>query len=129
MPHWIDPKQRGIHDTPAYRPPYPQPPGSNDLSSRIARLETHQFHLTDNTHRIETESLTRGKDLLESVRLLDKRVASVERHVGTITAVVTWLPKILKYAGGVVLFAFLVMGKMTPDGAKLFLQALGFPTG
>ena len=129
MPHWAHPTTRGVYDTPAHHPPPPMPATSNDLGSRVARLEVHSYHATIDRQRIERESLTRGQDLLGMVTALESRLRVVEAITATISTLSTWLPKLLRFIGAIILFALLLSGRMTIEGVKPFLQALGFPSG
>lgn len=113
MKHWEDPHRRGVYLGMAHQPPYPQPPQNNDLPNRVARLEAHQWHETQDRRRIETESLQRGVDVVAKITAMDTRIQSIERHIGVISSLSRWLPAILKYSLAVFLFGLVMSGKLS----------------
>lgn len=123
MTHWQDGPRRSSP------PPYPQPPGTNDLSSRTSRLEVHQWHMVQDLQRIEQESLMRGTDLRTDVNSLRDQVAAVQGHIGTARTVAGLMPSLIRYVIAAVLFALFMAGKISVEALKPFLAALGFPTG
>lgn len=110
-------------------PPYPQPPGNNDLSSRVSRLEVHQWHTAQTLERIEHESLMRASDLKAGVDGMQEKLSQIHDHIGTARTVAGWLPAILRYLAAVILFGLLLAGKISVEGLKPFLAVLGLPTG
>jgi len=127
--HWIDPRARGLHHGPAHQPPQPRPVGSNDLASRLAQVEIHIWYATQDRHRMEQEGLARGLDNATKIDGLEDRLQKLEAHHSLTMAVWVWAPKLLAYAGAVLLFALVISGKMTVDQAKTILPALGLSGG
>lgn len=132
MPHWTDGRLRGYGMSPVN----PMPPGYNDISSRTARLEVHIHHMTDNIHRVEIESLQRGRDLMGEVIAIRTEVASLREslrpindHIGTTKILASWLPPALKFLAAAILFGLVVSGRLSADLVKPFLGVLGLPTG
>lgn len=124
MPHWT-----GQHRGTRPLPNYPQPPTTNDLSSRVSRLEVHQWHTHADLDRIESESLRRGLDLAAEVRGISVKMEALESHIGTARTLAKWLPSALRYLAAIILFALLIAGKLSIAEIKTLLPVVGLPTG
>ncbi len=124
MSHWHDGRRRAT-----LLPPYPQPPGTNDLSSRVSRLEVHQWHTTHSMERIEAESLLRASDLRSDIEVLVEKLDQIQGHIGTARTLAGWAPSIARYLLAAVLFGLFLAGKISVEALKPFLAVLGLPTG
>lgn len=119
MPHWT-----GQHRSPRPLPPYPQPPGTNDIYSRVSRLEVHQWHSHQDMDRIETESLMRGKDLASDIKAMAMRLDAMEGHIGTARTLAKWGPAVLRFLAAIMLFGLFLAGKLSVAEIKTLLPGL-----
>ena len=128
-PHWIDPRERGLHHGPAHQPPQPRLAESNNLATRIAQIEVHLWYATQDRYRAEQEGIARGLDNAGKIATLADRIQALEGHHTVSTAFWVWTPKLLAYAGAILIFALVISGKMTIEQARTFLPVLGLPSG
>lgn len=127
--HWMDPRSRGLWRGLAYHPPQPQPPSSNNVSSRLSAVEIHLYYAVEERKRIEAEALLRAADNTRIITDIVDRVEVMESSHATISMVITWAPWAIKWLASVVIFAILIGGHMTGGGGKAVLAVLGLAAG
>ena len=81
MPHWQDPRNRGVYMHPAAMPPRPAHPYANDLSARLARVEEHLHFGAMDRSRIEEESRLRARDIVETMEAQSEEISDLRNHV------------------------------------------------
>lgn len=143
MPHWRDPISRGVWDHPAATPPRPQPLGTNNLDTRVARLEMHQEWSTFNAARVERESRERASDIVDQsdedrakIEDLNRRVQSLERdrHVrrvmwqqARILGTSFW--GFARYLVGLILLIAVLTGKADVESLREIKETIGLFSG
>lgn len=127
--YWVDPRARGIHHGPGHQPPPPQPATSNDIPTRMARMEIHAWYSTQEKQRAEREGWARDMEVLRRLNGLDTRVGAIEGTVAVWTAIGTWAPRLLAYALSAVIFAAVMLGKLSVEQAKALLSVFAPSAG
>lgn len=108
-------------------PPFPQPAHSNDVSTRLTRVETY-LHLTHgDRQRQEADSLARARDLIEICTGLDTRLTAVESARSQWAHTSNFIVSGMKYVLAVILIASVLVGKMTIDQARWIGGLFGMP--
>jgi hypothetical protein len=95
----------------------------------MARVEVHLYHGVEDRQRIEQESLARARDISMALTAMQGRIGVIEVHIGAARAVAGWVPMVIKFSLAAILFSLVLSGRMTVEGAKAFLPALGLPGG
>lgn len=116
MHHWMDPQTRGVYTHPAAQPPRPQSHASNDLGTRLARVEEHLSFGAWNRDRIEREAQQRDRDLgagitgLETVQEdHEKRLQTLEQDRHTRSTILSLLDTARGSVGVLVQFVVAVL--------------------
>lgn len=143
MPHWKDPRSRGIYDHPHSTPPHPQSHAANDIGARLARQEEFSRWGSWNADRIDTEARHRDEDIAQAVKIQSSRMEGLETRVQAlevdrikrrtqwrmVKTLATSAKSSLRYAIVAVLGILLLTGHVTTEQVKVLLSAIGFPVG
>jgi len=145
--HWMTPESRGIYEQAESMPPPPQSHTTDDIGARMARLQEHIQWRAWDTRRVEMESFRRAADIVGLIRsetaALSVRLKAIEdqmsaastrrqtyidllRNTGSAANIMI---NIAKYGVVLVLAVLFVLGKISVEGVRLFLGAIGFPVG
>lgn len=136
MPHWTDPRTRGIYDDPLAPPPRPQSHASNDHGARLARQENHAAWASWDRQRIDAESRLRDRELGRGIMALESRVSTLE--IERLKRRTIWkfvltsagsAKQLVRYLIGALIVILMLTGKASIESVKVILAALGFPTG
>lgn len=136
MNHWVDPDKRGLYDHPHAPPPPPAHHASNDLGTRLARVEEHINFQAWNHRRSEHESRLRAEDIVAGMATLSRRILAIEQTAKsrrylrqTMQGWATSASIFGRYAAAAVLGLLLLTGKASLENVKFLLSLLGLPAG
>ena len=125
--HWHPPESRGLYQQPGNTPPAPQPHESNNITSRLVRIETYLQYAVHDRMRAEWESRARDYDLHDRLLAIEATVTGWTDNVQASSLIAKWGVSAAKYIAAVILFAMWAANGLPWDSVKAGMSVIGLP--